>query len=99
MTEQQINEMALLNIMPLTNTGGRDVNYNYRLSYIKGAKDCNSKWEEKLIWISTTDTPNGKCIVRNINGEYSIFDFSDMPINDIKFIILSKQLVEWRTFF
>ena len=50
MSEQEINEMALLKVIPLISLGGKDRNFNDRLFYTQGAKDCNQKWEEKLRW-------------------------------------------------
>lgn len=51
MSEEEINEMALLKVIPLISLGGKDRNFNDRLFYTQGAKDCNQKWEEKLRWI------------------------------------------------
>ena len=51
MSEQEINEMALLKVIPLISLGGKDRNFNDRLFYTQGAKDCNQKWEEKLRWV------------------------------------------------
>lgn len=51
MSEQEIEEMAILKITPLISLGGKDRNFNDRIFYMQGAKDCNLKWQEKLRWV------------------------------------------------